>query len=93
MRFREEQFDSSGTRPKLATSSRFLTDVLLVTSHSSTAGLLHLTSRRSYFIHQEPRSTTAPVFPGYLGPGVDCPVLYLLSPRVCKSCVNNLPLT
>nr|CAH7729113.1 unnamed protein product [Callosobruchus chinensis]CAH7729930.1 unnamed protein product [Callosobruchus chinensis]CAH7730581.1 unnamed protein product [Callosobruchus chinensis]CAH7730973.1 unnamed protein product [Callosobruchus chinensis]CAH7731494.1 unnamed protein product [Callosobruchus chinensis] len=36
MQSREGQFDSSVTRPQLATSSRFLTGVLLVTSHSST---------------------------------------------------------
>nr|CAH7763246.1 unnamed protein product [Callosobruchus chinensis] len=36
MQSREGQFDSSMTRPKLATSSRFLTSVLLVTSRSST---------------------------------------------------------
>nr|CAH7730212.1 unnamed protein product [Callosobruchus chinensis] len=36
MQSREEQFDSSVTRPYLATSSRFLTGVLLVTSHFST---------------------------------------------------------
>nr|CAH7755799.1 unnamed protein product [Callosobruchus chinensis] len=35
MQSREGQFDPSVTRPKLATSSRFLTGVLLVTSHSS----------------------------------------------------------
>nr|CAH7759038.1 unnamed protein product [Callosobruchus chinensis] len=36
MQSREGQFDSSMTRPQLATSSRFLTGVLLVISHSST---------------------------------------------------------
>nr|CAH7747535.1 unnamed protein product [Callosobruchus chinensis] len=36
MQSRERQFDSSVTRPQLATSSRFLTGVLLVTSHFST---------------------------------------------------------
>nr|CAH7727838.1 unnamed protein product [Callosobruchus chinensis] len=38
MQSREGQFDSSVTRPYLATSSRFLTGagVLLVTSHFST---------------------------------------------------------
>nr|CAH7752178.1 unnamed protein product [Callosobruchus chinensis] len=36
MQSREGQFDSSVTLPSLATSSRFLTGVLLVTSHSST---------------------------------------------------------
>nr|CAH7715313.1 unnamed protein product [Callosobruchus chinensis] len=35
MESREGQFDSSVTRPQHATSSRFLTGVLLVTSHSS----------------------------------------------------------
>nr|CAH7745087.1 unnamed protein product [Callosobruchus chinensis] len=37
MQSRDGQFDSSVTRPQLATSSRFLTSVLLVTSHSFTA--------------------------------------------------------
>nr|CAH7752443.1 unnamed protein product [Callosobruchus chinensis] len=36
MQSREGQLHSSVTRPQLATSSRFLTGVLLVTSHSST---------------------------------------------------------
>nr|CAH7741795.1 unnamed protein product [Callosobruchus chinensis] len=36
MQSREGQFDSSVNRPQLATSSPFLTGVLLVTSHSST---------------------------------------------------------
>nr|CAH7739792.1 unnamed protein product [Callosobruchus chinensis] len=36
MQSREGQFNSSVTRPQLANSSRFLTRVLLVTSHSST---------------------------------------------------------
>nr|CAH7745269.1 unnamed protein product [Callosobruchus chinensis] len=36
MQSREGQFDSSVTRPYLATASRFLTGVLLVTSHCST---------------------------------------------------------
>nr|CAH7753035.1 unnamed protein product [Callosobruchus chinensis] len=36
MQSRDGQFDSSVTLPELATSSRFLTGVLLVTSHSST---------------------------------------------------------
>nr|CAH7735252.1 unnamed protein product [Callosobruchus chinensis] len=36
MQSREGQFDSLVTRPKRATSSRFLTGVLLVTSHFST---------------------------------------------------------
>nr|CAH7769967.1 unnamed protein product [Callosobruchus chinensis] len=36
MQSREGQFDSSVTRPYLATSSRFLTGVLLVTFHFST---------------------------------------------------------
>nr|CAH7746823.1 unnamed protein product [Callosobruchus chinensis] len=36
MQFREGHFDSLVTRPQLATSSRFLTGVLLVTSLSST---------------------------------------------------------
>nr|CAH7742030.1 unnamed protein product [Callosobruchus chinensis] len=36
MQSRKVQFDSSVTRPYLATSSRFLNGVLLVTSHSST---------------------------------------------------------
>nr|CAH7763307.1 unnamed protein product [Callosobruchus chinensis] len=36
MQSREEQFDSSVTRPLHATSSHFLTSVLLMTSHSST---------------------------------------------------------
>nr|CAH7762007.1 unnamed protein product [Callosobruchus chinensis] len=35
MQSREGQFDSSVTRPELATSRRYLTCVLLVTSHSS----------------------------------------------------------
>nr|CAH7734316.1 unnamed protein product [Callosobruchus chinensis] len=36
MQSREGQFYSSVTQPQLATSSRFLTVLLLVTSHSST---------------------------------------------------------
>nr|CAH7740406.1 unnamed protein product [Callosobruchus chinensis] len=36
MQSREGQSDSSVTRPQRATSSGFLTSVLLVTSHSST---------------------------------------------------------
>nr|CAH7760709.1 unnamed protein product [Callosobruchus chinensis] len=36
MQSREGQFDSSVTWPQLATSSRYLASVLLVTSHSST---------------------------------------------------------
>nr|CAH7734463.1 unnamed protein product [Callosobruchus chinensis] len=36
MQSREGQFDPSVIRPYLAISSRFLTGVLLVTSHSST---------------------------------------------------------
>nr|CAH7737431.1 unnamed protein product [Callosobruchus chinensis] len=36
MQSREGQFDSSVSRPQLATPSRFLTGVLLMTSHYST---------------------------------------------------------
>nr|CAH7735317.1 unnamed protein product [Callosobruchus chinensis] len=36
MQSKEGQFESSVTQPYLATSSRFLTGVLLVTFHSST---------------------------------------------------------
>nr|CAH7730396.1 unnamed protein product [Callosobruchus chinensis] len=35
-KFRQGQFDSSVTRPQVATTSLFLSGVLLVTSHSST---------------------------------------------------------
>nr|CAH7757989.1 unnamed protein product [Callosobruchus chinensis] len=38
--------------------------------------------RRSFFIHQEPNDTTAPLSPGCPGPGMDCLVMYLLSLRV-----------
>nr|CAH7767429.1 unnamed protein product [Callosobruchus chinensis] len=40
------------------------------------------TPRRSFFIHQEPNDTTAPLSPGCPGPGMDCLVMYLLSRRV-----------
>nr|CAH7730588.1 unnamed protein product [Callosobruchus chinensis] len=46
------------------------------------AELLLLTPRRSFFIHQEPNDTIAPLSPGCLGPGMDCLVMYLLSRRV-----------
>nr|CAH7739154.1 unnamed protein product [Callosobruchus chinensis] len=46
------------------------------------AELLLLTPRRSFFIHQEPNDTTAPLSPGCPGPGMDCLVMYLLSLRV-----------
>nr|CAH7746964.1 unnamed protein product [Callosobruchus chinensis] len=46
------------------------------------AELLLLTPRRSFFIHQEPNDTTAPLSPGCPGPGMDCLVMYLLSRRV-----------
>nr|CAH7712541.1 unnamed protein product [Callosobruchus chinensis] len=102
MKYREEQFDSSVTRPSLATSSRFLTGVLLVTSHSSTGiqtdsaplrfrrspsvldapAELLLTPRRSFFIHQQPNDTTAPLPPGCPGPGMGCLMIHLLSRRV-----------
>nr|CAH7741662.1 unnamed protein product [Callosobruchus chinensis] len=37
--------------------------------------------RRLFFIHQEASSTTVPLSPGYLGPGMDW-LVYLLSLRV-----------
>nr|CAH7767799.1 unnamed protein product [Callosobruchus chinensis] len=47
-----------------------------------TRGTALLTPRRSFFIHQEPNDTTAPLSPGCPGPGMDCLVMYLLSQRV-----------
>nr|CAH7756322.1 unnamed protein product [Callosobruchus chinensis] len=47
-----------------------------------TKELLLLTPMRSFFIHQEPKDTTAPSSPGCPGPGMDCLVMYLLSRRV-----------
>nr|CAH7716096.1 unnamed protein product [Callosobruchus chinensis] len=44
-----------------------------------TRELLLLTPRRSFFIHQEPNDTTAPMPPGCPGPGIDYLVMYLLS--------------
>nr|CAH7734462.1 unnamed protein product [Callosobruchus chinensis] len=44
--------------------------------------LLLLTPGRSFFIHQKPNDTTAPLSPGCPGPGMDCLVMYLLSWRV-----------
>nr|CAH7715540.1 unnamed protein product [Callosobruchus chinensis] len=87
MQSREGQFDSSVTRPLLATSSRFPTDVLLgpltlLPLFKRILLLLLLTPRRSFFIHQEPNDTTAPLSPGCPGPGMDCLVMYLLSRRV-----------
>nr|CAH7730767.1 unnamed protein product [Callosobruchus chinensis] len=46
------------------------------------AELRLLTPRRSFFIHQEPNDTTAPLSLGCPGPGMDCVVMYLLSRRV-----------
>nr|CAH7734885.1 unnamed protein product [Callosobruchus chinensis] len=46
------------------------------------AELLLLTPRRSFFIHQEPNDTNAPLSPGCPGPGMDYLVIYLLSRRV-----------
>nr|CAH7731673.1 unnamed protein product [Callosobruchus chinensis] len=40
-----------------------------------------LTPRRSFFIHQEPNDTTAPLSPGCPWPGMDCLVMYLMSRR------------
>nr|CAH7751261.1 unnamed protein product [Callosobruchus chinensis] len=45
------------------------------------AELLLLTPRQSFFIHQEPDDTTAPLSPGCPGPGMDCLVMYLMSRR------------
>nr|CAH7727182.1 unnamed protein product [Callosobruchus chinensis] len=45
----------------------------------SIRGLLLLTPRRLFFIHQEPSGTTAPLSPMCLGPGMDCLVMYLSS--------------
>nr|CAH7746830.1 unnamed protein product [Callosobruchus chinensis] len=45
------------------------------------AELLLLTPRQSFFIHQEPNDTTAPLSPGCPGPGMDCLVMYLMSRR------------
>nr|CAH7740628.1 unnamed protein product [Callosobruchus chinensis] len=47
-----------------------------------TRELLLLTPRRSFFIHQEPNDSTAPLSPGCPEPGMDCLVMYLLSRRV-----------
>nr|CAH7745721.1 unnamed protein product [Callosobruchus chinensis] len=44
--------------------------------------LLLLTPWRSFFIHQEPNDTTAPLSPGCPWSGMDCLVMYLLSRRV-----------
>nr|CAH7721451.1 unnamed protein product [Callosobruchus chinensis] len=49
---------------------------------SAPAELLLLTPRRSFFIHQEPKDSPAPLSPGYPGPGMDCLVMYLLSRHV-----------
>nr|CAH7739710.1 unnamed protein product [Callosobruchus chinensis] len=42
-----------------------------------TLELLLLATGRSFFIHQEPNDTTAPLSPRCLGPGMDCLIMYL----------------
>nr|CAH7722599.1 unnamed protein product [Callosobruchus chinensis] len=67
-----------------------LTSIIL----DAPAGLLQFTPRGSFFIHQKPSSTTAPLSPGCPGPGMDCLVMYLLSLRALaysSPALTNLP--
>nr|CAH7715448.1 unnamed protein product [Callosobruchus chinensis] len=61
-----------------------LTSIILLLSKpaDAPAELLLLTPGRSFFVHQEPNDTTAPLSPRCPGPGMDCLVIYLLSLRV-----------
>nr|CAH7719000.1 unnamed protein product [Callosobruchus chinensis] len=40
---------------------------------------IFMSPQGSFFIHQEPKDTTAPLSTGCPGPGMDCLVAYLLS--------------
>nr|CAH7760691.1 unnamed protein product [Callosobruchus chinensis] len=75
-------------------SSQLISIIPPLAEPARTPAELLLTPRRSFFIHQEPNNTTAPLSPGCLGPGMDCLVMYLLSLQVlAKSHGNKLPLT
>nr|CAH7745045.1 unnamed protein product [Callosobruchus chinensis] len=57
------------------------------------AELLLLTPRRSFFIHQEPNDTTAPLSSGCPGPGMGCLVMYLSRRALAYSSIasTNFP--
>nr|CAH7765017.1 unnamed protein product [Callosobruchus chinensis] len=59
-----------------------LTSITPMLSKPARAELLLLTPRRSFFMHQKPNDTTAPLSPGCPWPGNDCLVMYLLSRRL-----------